>query len=704
MRNRLWNDWEVSDKIGEGRFASVYKAKKVVDGVAAYCAIKYVSISQTSQDIDDLVKKGIIKSKLEANNYYSFFIDGLRNEFEIMKGFVGSPYIVNCYDYFEEEKSDKTGIDIYIRMELVQDIDKYFENREIKVNDVVQMGIDICDALELCSSKGIIHKDIKPSNIFVGDDGKYKLGDFGISSSIHSINKEVLGTYNYMAPEVYDKKKVSFSTDLYSLGLVMYRLLNKNKLPFVSRSISSDEALKIRLSGMSLPSIRGVNKNLMKIILKSCSYDSSTRYIDATSMKKDLQSLSLTVKSNSNKNEKNLKNNSFDKTVSIYDPELDSDSKAIINDMRNVFSSFNSDNSKNKALKIILVIAILLLILLLLIRGCYFGKKCDAGYVNKNGKCVPGYYYCDEGYSLNEDNKCQKVIESVDARVSYSCKDDYILKDKTCYKNDTKDPVQSYQCADGFTLDGTKCVREESADAVVTYSCPNNYILNGTECVTVTNTAASKSYTCPDSSYKLSGSTCTKTESNGSWVTSKSTCPSGGSLQNGQCYASATCSYQYWGYCYGGYTCPSGYSLSGTSCYASPNVSKSCSQGTYSNGTCVKTTTTDATIKYTCPSGYTVVGDQCAKTSGIKATPKYICSDSTELRGSKCYGTVSTDAVLAYGCPDGYSFAGDVCVLQDKFDATVKYTCSKVYTLNGDKCEKYDIVSSKVHYNDEKTD
>lgn len=704
MRNKVFNDWTISEKIGEGRFAEVYKAQKVVDGVSAYCAIKYMNISRTSSDIDNLIKNGIINNIQDVDNYYLSIINGVRKEFQIMKGLVGTPYIVNCYDYFEEQKQDGTGIDIYIRMELVQDIDKYFNNRSINTSDVVQIGIDICAALELCASKGIIHKDIKPNNIFIGSDGKYKLGDFGVAASMNSASKEILGTYSYMAPEVYDKKNVSFSTDLYSLGLVMYKLLNKNKLPFVNGRVNEDEALKIRMSSMDLPSIRGVNKNLMNVILKACSYDSVNRYSDASAMKKDLQGISLSTSVNKSSN-KTLKSDSYNKTVSIYDPELDSNSKAFINDVRNVLRSFKKDKSSNNNYKYVLVGIVLLIILFLLIKGCFFDKKCADGYVNKNGVCVAGYYYCDEGYSLNEDNKCQKVIESVEARANYSCEDGYFLKDKVCYKNDTKTPEQAYQCADGFSLSGTKCVKEESADAVVVYTCPNNYVLAGTQCVTVSNTTAEKSYTCPDSSYKLSGSTCTKTETSSSWIVNNSTCPSGGSLQSGKCYVTATCSHESFGYCYGGYTCPSGYSITysgyNRTCVASPTVTKGCSKGTYTNGTCVNKITVDATVNYTCPNGYTVIGNQCAKTSDIKATPKYQCTDSTTLKGSKCYGTVSVDAVLGYKCPDGYAFAGDICVLEGKMDATVKYTCSRLYTVNGDKCEKYDIVSSKVHYNDD---
>ena len=291
MRKNLWNGWNISEKIGEGRFGEVYKALKVVDGVTLSCAIKYVSLPKNQEELNDLVKKGIIKNVEDANKYYLKIVDDLKKEIAIMQKFNGSPYVVDCFDYIQENKFDGTGIDFYIRMELAEDIDKYFERKNITTNDVINLGIDICSALELCESLNIIHRDIKPSNIYVGVDGKYKLGDFGIASLSNTIDDKGYGTYNYISPEVYNKKDVGFNTDLYSLGIVMYKLLNNNKLPFSSKFSNDKDILNTRMSGVSLLPIKGVDKALMDIIIKACNYETTGRYKNATEMKNALKDL-----------------------------------------------------------------------------------------------------------------------------------------------------------------------------------------------------------------------------------------------------------------------------------------------------------------------------------------------------------------------------------------------------------------------------
>ncbi|MBQ8681592.1 MAG: serine/threonine protein kinase [Bacilli bacterium] len=685
MRNNLWDGWNITEKIGEGRSGEVYKATKRVDGVTLSCAIKYVSLPKNQEELNALVKSGVVKDVQGANKYYLKIIEDLKKEIAIMQMFNGNPYVIDCFDFIQESKYDNTGIDFYIRMELAEDINSYFSARKASEADVVQLGIDICNALELCASLKIIHKDIKPSNIYIGSDGKYKLSDFGIASTLDESNKHVLGTYSYMSPEVYNKKEISFSTDLYSLGLVMYRLLNGNKLPFESKMSNEKVSSKSRLAGKPIPPIKGVDDRLMNIILKACNYDSSLRYKSATDMKKDLEKLTGKVKV-----DKGIA--PVEKTLSIYDTEIVDNGKYFTNSnvsnkpkatkptfkmpdfkIKPISKETFFKNKDGKFSRKILWLVALIVLILLLIYGCSYNKKCDAGYVNKNGSCVKGYYYCDNGYSLNKDNKCQKTTESIDARVNAYCDDDYILNGDYCVKSDTKEPKMAYQCATGFTLNGTKCVAEEAAAPNASYSCPSGYTLIGDKCGKAITEKATTSYTCP-SGYTLSGTTCSKTENNSSYVVTTKTCSRGTyNSSRDKCCVGFYCIYE-------------------------PTVNKSCSQGTYSNGTCVVKSTTNATTKYSCSSGYQLVANQCVKTETKDPSVSLSCSSGYTLKSNVCYRAVSVDAVPGYSCDSGYVFNGQLCIANEKKDPTKEYSCSKKYTLNGDKCEKYEIVNSKVHY------
>ena len=102
--------------------------------------------------------------------------------------------------------------------------------------ETIKLGIDLCKALEYCQQLNIIHRDIKPENIFVSRFGDFKLGDFGIARELEktmsSLSKK--GTYSYMAPEMYKGERYDNSVDIYSLGIVLYKIMNKNRLPFLN--------------------------------------------------------------------------------------------------------------------------------------------------------------------------------------------------------------------------------------------------------------------------------------------------------------------------------------------------------------------------------------------------------------------------------------------------------------------------------------
>ena len=683
MENRFLNDWKIVDKVGDGSFGTVYKA---IGKNNCLCAIKHISFPRSKEEIDRLIQKGIVKNYYDANNY---FIKIVNNEVEIMKRFNGIPYIVDCYELYQENKPDGNGVDFYIRMEYVEDIKTYYSSRLIDVNEVVKLGIDICSALELCQSINVFHNDIKPSNIFIGNDGRYKLGDFGVATENIDLNS--FGTLNYVSPEIYKGKGITNSTDLYSLGLVMYKLVS-GELPFVTKDIDEKTAIDIRMSGKKIPIIRGVNKKLMDILIKACSFDEKERYKNPTEMKRDLEKLS-----HINSKKKSIVFNSSSK----YEDTVDINDESLVNG--NITENIKLRVSDKINIKMIVTICILLVIILFFVVSCSLNRNCEVGYINRNGSCVKGYYYCEPGYSLNADNKCQKTIESIDAKVTYTCKSGYTLNGDVCVNNDIQQPEFVYKCADGFTLRGKKCEKVESADAVITYTCPSGYVSAGDQCVTVANIAATSKYVCSDSSYTLSGTNCVKNVTKTVAATKNYTCDSNGTLNGTVCDYTVDPSYS-WPY-YSPKCSRGTYNYIDRKCHYSESAKQTyyCSQGNSDgNGNCRYTTVDvkSAELKYTCPSGYAAVGDQCAKTTGVAGRPKYTCADGTELKGKKCYTTVTTDAVGMYSCPDGYVASGATCYQEDFPQAIKKYTCSRVYTLNGGKCEKYEIVPSKAYYFD----
>ena len=224
------------------------------------------------------------------------------HEFSIMFKLKGTANIVSCEDLRVLEHPDGIGWDILIRMELLHPLLPYVYQHPMARRDIIKLGIDICKALELCQRYNVIHRDIKPENIFISDSGDYKLGDFGIARTIERTTSGLSkkGTYSYMAPEVYAGKEYGFSVDTYSLGLVLYRMLNKNRGPFLPQPpeaitfASREQALTRRISGEPLPRPFYGEGRLGEIVLKACAFDPKDRYSSPQQMRQELEAILYT--------------------------------------------------------------------------------------------------------------------------------------------------------------------------------------------------------------------------------------------------------------------------------------------------------------------------------------------------------------------------------------------------------------------------
>ena len=675
MKKNLLNNWEVVEKLGEGSNGEVYKAYKKIDGIPLYCAVKHISLSKVKDT--------------------ATVIENLKKEATIMQKLNGNKHIINYLNSYKET-TDNGEVDCYIYMELAEDVEKYFARIKNSVPEVLQMGIDICQALEACQDLKIIHRDIKPSNIFRGEDGNFKLGDFGAATILGSKNQIFTGTYNYIAPEIYQKEQPDFTSDLYSLGLVMYKLLNHNKLPFIENSSNENEAIKKRMSGKALPRINGLSPEIMNILNKACSFDKASRYQTPTELGQALKKTHFNIVG---VRKMSKESSNFEKTVSIQEmKKLEEKEKKSFKQKfnKNTFSKYK------KQLRIVLLIIILLAIILLLTRCSLDNISCEEGYIRRFNQCVKGYYTCEEGYTLNGD-ECEKITETIDATPKLNCEEGYRLDGQLCIINETKDAENGYYCAAGYTLNGTECQIPDAKAPVVNANCPSGYTLYEEKCISLDYQTATTSYSCP-SGYTLSNGICTHTENNSSYLQTRSTCPEGGSLENNQCHIEKdpTSSWGYYNRCEYGYQ----YSYSDRKChrYYSPTTTRYCEKGVLNGSTCVVTTTTVATISYKCPSGYDLYGNQCAKTLAQAPNITYTCDTGYTLNDNVCSRVISVPAEYGYHCETGYSLSGTKCVINNRVEPTIEYQCINGYTLRDNKCVRLEVEDATPHYEDEETD
>ena len=292
----LYPGWETVRKIGSGSFGAVYEiARTLPNGKTEKAALKVISIPQNEGDVEELYSSGYDDASITA--HFKSYLADIVNEYSLMAEIKGHTNVVYCDDIRYIQHDDGFGWDIFIKMELLTPLMKAKEPGAVE--DIVKkLGADICSALVLCREKNIIHRDIKPQNIFVSEHGDYKLGDFGIAKTVEKTTGGTkIGTYGYMAPEVYNNQPYGAAADIYSLGLVMYWLLNEHRLPFlpmppkVPTSTENEQARLRRFRGEPIPAPKNGSEALKRIVLKACAYDPSDRYHTADEMLADLNAL-----------------------------------------------------------------------------------------------------------------------------------------------------------------------------------------------------------------------------------------------------------------------------------------------------------------------------------------------------------------------------------------------------------------------------
>lgn len=294
--NTLWPGWQTGKMIGRGAFSSVYEIFREQYGFTEKAAVKVITVPQNAEEIDLLRAEGIDDESITTK--FKEKIDDIAKEYRLMIGLRGCINVVHCEDILVVKFDEGLGWKIYLKMELLTPLLKATELVRSE-KQILKFAMDMCNALAFCHKKHILHRDIKPQNIFVDDEGNFKLGDFGISRTISATVTEGtvgVGTYNYMPPEVLQgSRPYGITADIYSLGLVLYWLLNERRGPFLPKppavytGLMEEEARRRRFSGEQLPAPSCGRPELSSIVLKACAYDPDKRYSSAQEMYADLK-------------------------------------------------------------------------------------------------------------------------------------------------------------------------------------------------------------------------------------------------------------------------------------------------------------------------------------------------------------------------------------------------------------------------------
>ena len=272
----LWSSWHIGEEIGEGFGSKVYILTNKNGEVSVLKAIS------SAFGADDEKREETIEQLLQK-------LEALKE----------CPGAIPIEDYEVRVVRDYTqqiaGYDILLRMKRMYSLQRVMdETIYLDEAEVIEMALEIASILKEAHAKGIIHGNIKPSNIFIqkGPDNMpvYYLADFA-SNKIRGYREGNLIGATYCSPESATLGvEEEASDDFYSLGLVIYQLLNKNEIPFIEESdLDLGAAVKRRMAGAALPELNGRHSDMDEVMMRCCSYKKQYRDHNANGILGDLQ-------------------------------------------------------------------------------------------------------------------------------------------------------------------------------------------------------------------------------------------------------------------------------------------------------------------------------------------------------------------------------------------------------------------------------
>lgn len=253
--------------------------------------LKRISVPASDSLVRALILSGAYPDEAAVHEYYGQVAADIQKELEIGKTLSASGCFAAALSYQVEPKPSGVGYDIYILYPLYVPLNALLAENLITKLRAVNLGIDLCDAVAACREAGYLFENIKPENIFLMPNGKFLLGDLGLACvddlRYASVPEEYIGPYS--APELSDiTASPNLTIDLYSLGMVLYRVYNANHGPFEDENTGEGMADKLRMTGKPLPTPLFADYELAAIILKACAFRQEDRYQSPGELKQAL--------------------------------------------------------------------------------------------------------------------------------------------------------------------------------------------------------------------------------------------------------------------------------------------------------------------------------------------------------------------------------------------------------------------------------
>ena len=305
--NPVFGEWYTDKQLGsgtDGKVFSIYRTRP--DGTKENSILKIIRLGENRNE------RGFARAGAEADEQQSLNYDEIirkikRNIITVKKLDKGT-HIVNYEALEVRDASDNKGKLVLIKLQEMRSLSQLLEEFSFTYEETVRLGLSVCRGLIKCREFNYTYPNLKPENILFDRNGVCKLGDLGSFSCLEPSKSSIAykRTQYYMAPEFIRTGKVSKSADTYSLGLVLYMLTNRGRLPFVEPypqklTVNSfNEATARRMKGEKFQKPVLCSEKLWQIIAKACAFNPSERYASPNEMYADLKKLLMTTEFDEN--------------------------------------------------------------------------------------------------------------------------------------------------------------------------------------------------------------------------------------------------------------------------------------------------------------------------------------------------------------------------------------------------------------------
>ena len=253
--------------------------------------LKHISVPESQKQVDALLYTGAAANNEEAQKYYEQVVSDYQTELELLETLSASANIESYRSYQIAPKENAVGYDVYLLAENRKTLLDYLDETPMTHLCAVNLGLDLCAALSDLREAGLVHRDVKPSNVYLNQQGHFVLGDLGIAKidelKYCSMPEHMLSSYS--APELFDLVgSIEPTTDIYSVGLILYRIFNGNHAPFEDEKTSAKAADRRRITGEELPAPLYADYELTAILLKACAFKPEDRYQSPEELRQEL--------------------------------------------------------------------------------------------------------------------------------------------------------------------------------------------------------------------------------------------------------------------------------------------------------------------------------------------------------------------------------------------------------------------------------